>query len=189
MAIQQTTKIGGLYLDSSLNYNSVYSVSIHYTTPSSLGSANEAIFGFFYGEAVYDQIGLSNGTGLWVMTTGGSGGTTYVNLGTVAINTKYHVTMVRTATNSLRAYLNGSYVGTVTTNVSARSAAQRMIIFGYPGSYLWYRPLQWITAGLIANIKIWTAALSDAEVWNDQFTFRPVKADSLWAWYPLVGGR
>ena len=87
-----------------------------------------------------------------------------------------HVCIVRSANNLRTGYRNGTSEVTHSNSRSGRTAPTAISI----GSVLDSDLLN----GRIACIKIWTGALSVAEIQQEIGTVRPVRTANLWAWLP-----
>lgn len=116
-----------------------------------------------------------------IFCTCGVGGS-YTNSGgtTISVNTWANVAMRRNSTTSLGAVINGVAASSPASgNVTSRSAAADLTVGAPP----------WITSrffnGRLAALKIWTAALTDAEILAEMRTVRPLRFTNLWGWWPL----
>jgi hypothetical protein len=101
----------------------------------------------------------------------------------ILTNIWHHYCMVRTSTTALTFYVDGSSIGTVTTNVSGRAAPSIMVV------NTWFTPDGAVNAdstldGDFCSLKMWTTALSVGEVVVEKQNIYPVKTSSLHgAWY------
>lgn len=92
-----------------------------------------------------------------------------------------HVALVRTSSTDLAVYRNGvKNTASNTTDVTSRTAPGWFLLgFGYFEDAL---------DGRLKDVKVWTRALSAAELLNESKQSRPMSATSLYAWYPLAPG-
>lgn len=103
----------------------------------------------------------------------------------------FHIALVRSSATSLVAYLwseNTHWPGqhehslTNTQSVTGRGNSGVHLTIGdwaYDGSDPWNED--------VAAVKVWSRALTLAEIQRERFALRPVSADSLWGYYPLMG--
>lgn len=94
----------------------------------------------------------------------------------------YHTALVRESTTSLKMYIDGVLQGTVTANVTGRGASTTMSMGNNVSAS------DSAMDGRVAAIKIWTRALTLAEVNAEMRTIRPLDTTSLWGWYPNFPG-
>lgn len=106
-------------------------------------------------------------------SSGSSTGTTAINQGSW-----YHIAIVRESTTLLRGYVNAASDVTNAENVATRTTPPTPDIFPYAGS----------AAYRAGHLKVWTAALTAAEVANEMQAIRPLRQTDLWAWYPQLAG-
>jgi hypothetical protein len=128
----------------------------------------------------YDLLGWSQSVDKFQVSAaiGGSGGAGVLS-GACLANTWYHIAMVRESISIQRLVVNGSDIGTSSKDVTGRTAHTKMIFGRDSGT---------ANNARIAHIKIWTAALSAAELANEMRTIRPLhQLNNLWAWYPMIG--
>jgi len=122
------------------------------------------------------SIGL-NGTGTQIVLQDDVDGSTGAN---VSVNTWYHVAWVRRAAADNELFLNGvNVVDGFTMNAPSGNLAVGTWI---PGDYS-YSP-GWRVAG----IKIWSAALSAAEVAQEMHVIQPRRTADLYGWWPCFPG-
>jgi hypothetical protein len=100
----------------------------------------------------------------------------------LAAATWYHVCIVRAATNSRIAYLNGAQEVNHTGSLSGRPAPTRNEVGGMTSSNVD------VINGRFAGIKIWRRALSRAEVQAEMNWLYPVSWRDLYLCTPLRGG-
>lgn len=108
--------------------------------------------------------------------TGGSSTTTSA----VSVNTWAHAAGVWSASNSRTAYLNGTAAATNTTNVNV-TPLDELAIGGNYGQTIRFQ-------GYLANVAVWNAALSAAEIASlaKGFAAHLVRPASLVHYMPLV---
>jgi hypothetical protein len=103
---------------------------------------------------------------------------------TPVIDTWHHLCMRRNSTTSLELFVNGAKEGsTLTASVAGRSA-NTLFRLGMPGSWA-------ATAGarsVMAHVKCWTAALTDAEIADEMRRGAPRRFTNLWGWWPAFSG-
>lgn len=121
----------------------------------------------------------SDGTGWRVSayaggSTAGDGGS-----GTCALDTWYHVAIVRESATALKLYVNGVQSGaTCTTNVSGRAAVGGEWIGNFHGIY--NSDIE------IAGFKSWSRALTSAEINDEAGQYLPVDSTNLVSCSPFT---
>lgn len=127
---------------------------------------------------------LGNGTdGTSLEISGRIGGEGVLNTGTdLNLGQWYHVTMVRSATNALEAFLDGVSDVTQTQEISGRAAASENVIGKLAAAS---------SGNLVADIrfcavKIWTTDLSTKEINNEMNSIVPIKWANIHTWSPLT---
>jgi len=128
-----------------------------------------------------DVLSISNGNTLMIQSYKGATGSTQV-VGTPSANTWYFVAVVRSAANAIVCYLNTSVSPTLTTDVTGRIAPDTLRL----GNAKNANTVE--LNGRMAHAKLWTRALSAAELVNEARLIRPVHPASPWAWWPLLAG-
>lgn len=88
----------------------------------------------------------------------------------------YFVGMRRTSATSLVTFVDGTFGNVGTTDVSSRSAADKMVL----GTRF-----MGLMNARFAALKFWTAALTDEEIANEMHTIRPQRTSDLYGWWPL----
>ncbi len=97
------------------------------------------------------------------------GASTYVSSSIPAtVGRWYHIALVRASATSLALYVNGQAPVVNTRNITGRTTATRLEIGGDTSSDL--NPLD----GRVAAVKIWTTALTPAEIWQEMQCADPV---------------
>lgn len=99
----------------------------------------------------------------------------------LALNTWYHVAATRSAPNSVRACLNGVQEVIFTNDPGARTNPTIQEV-----SQLLGAPRH--IPGRMSAIKLWDAALTDAEIAQEMMHTRPVRFENLNSWYPTFVG-
>lgn len=115
-----------------------------------------------------------DGTGQVLIFYNGSDRTTSQ---TLALGTWYHVALVASGT-SRRIYLNGALVLDYTDPGSSDVPASYYIGSSSGGSFT--------LNGRLGAFKMWTAALTQAEVQREMRSQRPVRVSDLYAFWPML---
>jgi hypothetical protein len=139
------------------------------------------------GNSSVDYIGLRSTVAtlsLWVHNR--VSGSQQNGLTTLSANTWYFVALVRSSATAAILYRGSESAAAAaetssnTTDVSSRfSCTHLTIAAGFNGG----SPLQFF-AGRIHSVKIWDAALTLAELQNEQWIWRPQRWADLRSWYP-----
>lgn len=119
------------------------------------------------GSTAYIGLGLNAADALWVYSSTAAGGTTG---STLVAGRFYHVMLVKNGT-SYTVYLDGVSDITWTNTVSFTSAG---FLFGQPG---------YLFDGQLSHWRVWTAALSQAEVQAERMSASAVRTANLHAAY------
>ena len=114
----------------------------------------------------------SSDLGLWT-------GATFVNSATLVAGTWFWLGLTKNTTTLNSFWASG--VGAVSTATITQTITWTPTLFRvghtrYSGEY---------TNGVIANLKIWTATLSQAELEAERWRALPVRATNLWAAWPF----
>lgn len=168
---------------SAWDYNAAYTVAL-WVRPESVNAAFHQVLAVQAADssANIDDLYISSGNVWTVRALIASAGTGQTG-STPSANTWYHLTMVRSSTQLLNLYVNGvANAGPSTQDVTGRTAATKMAL----GLSTWATTNE--LNGRIAHVKVWTAALSTAEMVNEMNSVRPVRWTNLWAWYPIIAG-
>jgi hypothetical protein len=120
-----------------------------------------------------DAIGLTT-TPRFARTVGGTASAFGPNPAATA--TWYFIAIRRNSTTSFQAFVDTTASAVSATDVSARAATDLMFLANRTD-----QTVNWIMAG----IKAWDAALTDAELAEEMLTIRPKRFDNLWAYWPL----
>ncbi len=162
-----------------LNYNAAYTIMGWIYILSSL--TFETIFGFNDNSAsnedtVYTR---SSDTAFRFSVNGGGFGGSIA----YALNTWYHVALVRSSATALTIYVNGVAEGTTaTTDVSARATVTRMESGGALSTN------QDRLDGRVAAIKAWSTNLTVAEILQEMVAIHPIRTANLYGWWPAFPG-
>lgn len=185
MAVRFNASADNLDRGTVLNYNSAYTAMMWtYLVSGAGGTWCVPLFFSDGGWANNDGFGVDDNspyefvpfvTVSDVFSADGSGAVSPSN------GTWYHTALVRESTTSLKMYVDGALQGTVTANVSGRASAANMRL---GNSALSDSPMD----GRVCATKIWTRALTLAEVNAEMRTIRPLDTTSLWGWYPNFPG-
>lgn len=139
--------------------------------------------GYAYNANV-DFIGLNNdGTTFRWGCAGGTGGPTFNTGPTITAGQWYWAAIVRESATSLNIYLgtngsDGSLLATITDDVSGRAAAGAAFALSYAGLP---------AAGSMAHVRIWTRALTLAELHAEAVSATPASSTSIWS-VPAMAG-
>jgi len=169
-----------------LNYNAAYTVAF-WGYPISLGSSDTTFstMGSSISSAGVDlcQLFLGSGrVGLYIHNGSSDAGAAGA---VVTMNTWYRIWIVRASATSIVFYLNGTGTSPITLDVSGRGASAAMGLGNtyYSGSWIGEE----IDARM-ANVKIWSAALSVAELKTEDRSMRPRRIANLYGWWPIFPG-
>ena len=128
---------------------------------------------FFTDNSSYITIGTSDdGTTLRIITPAGS-----ATGSSLSVATWYHLAFVHNGT-SLTLYLNG------VSNVTLTDSTTFTLAYFLLGSNT---TANWLN-GRIAAIKVWNAALTQAEIQQEIYTIRPNRFADLYGWWPAFPG-
>lgn len=148
-------------------------------------SADDVVIALHEGSSNVDEITV-DAAELWeVRARSGGTGARQDDAVNLSLNTWYFFGLARSSVTDLTANLfdtSGSLISspTATQNVTGRTA-QNEINVGH-------RDLSFDWTGRIHCLKIWTAALTIAELQLEQWRVRPVRFTNLNSWYPLHNG-
>ncbi len=99
----------------------------------------------------------------------------------LALTTWYHLAMVRESATSLKAYLNGVVDLTLTNNAGSRGGVVHNEISTFTG-------LTRHASARVQAIKMYDAALTQAEVQQEMRSILPRRLANINAWYPCFPG-
>lgn len=126
------------------------------------------------------------GGAFWGYVDGGSGGYADVSGGSGSTSTWYYIVGRRRSATAFDLWVGtetvaASQIGTVTTNITGRSAATVVDI----GQWSQFSPSN--TSGRAAYCWAYTTNLSDAEIEAQRLATTAQRASNLWAFWPLQG--
>jgi len=129
----------------------------------------------------YDLIQADWSSGQWELYIQDSGGFYggYFGASSISLNTWQHLAMVRYADNDHQGFLNGISKITETVAIDPRTVGGLAIGSTGAGS-----PGEWFD-GRVAYIKIWTAALTAAEIQAEMLSAFPKRTADLYGYWPL----
>lgn len=110
----------------------------------------------------------------------GVGGT--ISGSALALNTWYHLAMVRESATSLKLYVDGVLDATATQSISGRNTILRMELGAESSADI--GPMN----GRVAGIKAWSVGLTQPQVANERFTLIPRRLANPYAWWPCFPG-
>lgn len=111
-----------------------------------------------------------------------AGSATFTAGSALTLGTWYHIAMVRESATSLKLYLNGNLDATLTTDISARAAVNRMEV-GAIGTGNAQR-----SDSRVAAIKAWSGSMTEAEVRAEVWSHLPRRFTDQYAWWPGFPG-
>ena len=120
--------------------------------------------------------------GLWRLAIGGNsiwqGGTTYLST-----STWYHVAWVSNGANDNRVYLNGNLE--INRTAETYTGESGIVFFSQDNTEAAYPGVAF--RGNLANWKIWDGVqLTENEIKQEMYQYRPSRFADLWAWYPMM---
>lgn len=119
---------------------------------------------------------LADGTTIGIRSRAlGVGGT--ISGSVLALNTWYHLAMVRESATSLKLYVNGVLDATATQSISGRNAILRMELGAESSSNT--GPMD----GRVMGIKAWSVSKTAAEIANEMRTIKPKSTANLYGWW------
>jgi hypothetical protein len=173
----------GLSRTTSLHdYNAAYTVTCWFYKTT---SAEDMLISMNDGTSDTDEIEI-DASELWRVRARVGGTGTFVNDAVnISLDAWYFMGLVRSSTTDLTAWLydtSGSEVSspTATQDVTGRTAQTNFNIG--------HRQLSKDWTGRVHCIKIWTAALTEAELLLEQWRVRPARFSNLVGWYPINPG-
>lgn len=172
------------------DYNAAYTICA-WILPNTLPSNN--VYAHVFGinrnaGSNYDVLYIKGQASTQVVTNAVDNGTYVEQLGATDLSTAtwYFVAFIRTTNANSQTYLGNltsaaaTQASANTTSVSGRAAATRM----EAGAQLTSNIDRF--DGRIANIKVWTRALTVGELIQEQWQYQPIYTNSLHLWTPLL---
>lgn len=169
-----------------IDYNSAYTWMYWIKLDSDVNAYSHCshVGGTYTYDAFTDSFGTdSDGTTsrLGIANTGGS--THFPTGSALSIATWTHIAVRRSSTTLVDVLINGSVAitssGAVDVSAGPRTAASLMTLGSYHSL-----PMD----GLMADVKIWTAALDNTEVNTEKAAKAPVRSSNLWCYLPMDAG-
>jgi hypothetical protein len=153
-------------LPSSNTYDTIFSINTNST------SAN------------YDSLDIKGASPTRIVIATDSGGTRTETFGTTSLsaNTWYHAAIVRSASNSRIAYLNGVVEASHVSDISGRPDPSRNEIGGFTTSNVD------VIVSRFSGIKMWGEALTREEILAEMNWLYPVRWRGLYLCAPLLSG-
>jgi hypothetical protein len=166
---------------SPLGYNANYTVSFWFKLKAKTASnaylsifdlfnaagTDYAVFGVHGASATVTNLGFFSGDTPWVEGWGST---------SLALNTWYHVAIIRASATDHKVYLNGVLEATITGNVGAYGTQANMA-FGDNGPDC-----------VISDAKIWATNLTLADLQQEMYVIRPVRYLDLYGFWPMLPG-
>jgi len=181
LAIRFDTAGEGLTITTSpLNYNADYTIAGWFRMATDTNAFTTLIGLFDSGGSQYDALETAaDGTTLHVIANRTSSADTSV--GALTVGTWYYIALVRSST-SVAGYII-TEAGGVTTASATLATGGNAVANNRIG--------QWSDAselfnGRVAQLKAWTAALTQAELLNEMRTVRPQRLANLRAYWPCL---
>ena len=158
--------------------NSAYTVAFWVRVDTNRNADYQILFTFLMGGNEWESLMLDASNRLVIEA--GVSGTGYRSAAGTAFGTGTwrHVALVRSSTTSLKAYVDGTEVLSLTTNVSTRSAAVSEFTFG-SDSY------NEDSRSSSAYARAWTVALTTGELSTESGSASAVKTADLWGDWPM----
>lgn len=148
------------------------------------GSTDSTVAAAFKGQAM-TYMGASNAGAIRVAEQGSTAYGAVVSSAGVAAGNWAHAACVFISRTSRSAYLNGTNKATNTTDTGATVSSTRVDI----GAHYYNKALTAYFSGVIAEVGVWLAALTDAEIALLALGYSPllVRPASLQNYWPLIG--
>lgn len=170
-----------------LNYNAAYTVLLHYRLDTAPSADYVAVMSLNNdGEAelsdcdAYQINPFATPDVHRINTRSNSAGTALGGSASVTTTNWYNPVMVRSSATSLRGYLGSATETAIATNdMSARSSATNVVL----GAILSSGGATEIAGVTLHSCKIWTAALSSAQLADEIVQVEPVYQSNIYGWY------
>ena len=135
---------------------------------------------FWFGSATSGSTGRGLRLNTALQLTIWNGSASNVDASTLTVGVWSHLTWVNTGSSIINLYMDGVLIASSGT---AGSASFARLQLGCDGGGTFF------INGAIAGFKMWTAALSVAEINRELDYYVPMKVASLDAWVPFLGGK
>jgi hypothetical protein len=158
--------------------NAAYTVAFWSRVDSYKSADYQTLFTYLMSGSEWETIMLDSSNRL-VIEAGVSGSGSRVNAASAfGTGTWKYVALVRASTTSLKAYVDGTEVLSLTTNISARSAAVTEFAFG---SDTYTED----SNSSVAYARAWSAALNTTELAAEKVSATAVRTTDLWGDWPM----
>jgi len=161
-----------------LDFNAPYTVMAWVQTTASTGAFQMFWSLAFDNHEMHDWVGRST-AGLFNLGVSNGGGAAGVTGSALSLSTWYHITVVRSSTTLLTAYLNGVSDITNSGSVVGRTTNDTFILGEAADSGDDF-------TGQVAGLKAWAVALSVEEIQAEMLSIRPRAFASLYGFWPFL---
>lgn len=120
---------------------------------------------------------LSDGTTLELYCNGGTGGVVSGTGTNLTVGTWYYLAIIRSG-SSIISYVNGTQDVSLTHVTTNRNSTTYLNLGAWTGTTDYLN-------GSYGGVKVWTAAISVAELNNEMYAVAPRRLDNLHLWYPM----
>lgn len=160
------------------DYNSAYTMAAWVYISTDRGVNYQSIFCRYGGGSQMDQVYIDNSGE--IATFIANSASTDTTGASITAGTWYYIACVRENNASFKVYIDGSSTATIadTRSVSGRTDAAPKFDLSTNDYSEWYN-------GRMAFCRVWTAALSNAEINAEMDSTSAVKTSSLWGDWPL----
>lgn len=161
----------------SFPWNAAYTVTFWYK-PNTLQSAVKYLWNVAASSTVGDAMQITSGNRFarWVNNSASAFGPNPMVAGTW-----YRLAVRRTGATSFACMVDGTWSAASTTNVGSRSGSPGIQLGRLTATTEWPN-------GVVANLRMWDASLSDDEVNAEFYLARPMRMTSLRLWVPMFPG-
>lgn len=158
--------------------NAAYTVAFWVRVDSYRNTDYQTLFTFLQGGSEWEAIMLDASNRLVIEAGVGGSGSRVNAASAYGTGTWKYVALVRSSTTSLKAYVDGTEMLSLTTNVSSRSAAVSEFAFG-SDTY------NEDSNSSVAYARAWTAALNTTELAAEKTSATAVRTTDLWGDWPM----